>query len=343
MNNPVVSAILLLAILSFPGTASAWKLRLTPVEDAFAQDLSKQNQSQIPFLDGASPIHQQLTLAVFDCTPLVDCKTGLEHEDIHMADVQTGVRWNDFPTVWLTDNSTKGCLGKVSPLDRDKSRCYLMHLVRASLKNAEKDKGKNSKMSWGGRGHFGDLQFLHAMSPRNVSAGKNYENLLIWARFAYEISLGNTYDTNDWVTVVPGMSTFFRPGTRRIGDLMDYQFGVASRGIALGQLLHIAQDSYAACHTLRGPDGRIRKFYHYDGQDPVFHAKHDDDKDALKKVLASPRNPVTFGKALFAARAQRLEWEQVLPIFDAYLKPTDDTVVSERGTGCHQPNPAPEA
>lgn len=343
MKHHAISAILLFAVLTLPGTASAWKLRLTPIEDAFAKDLSQQSRSLIPFLDGASPIHQQLTRAVFDCTLMADCRTGLEHEDILMADVETGVRWNDFPTVWLTDNSTEGCLGKVSPLNREKSRCYLMHLVKASLKNAEKDKGKYSKMSWAGRGHFGDLQFLHAMSPRNVSAGKNYENLLIWARFAYEISLGNKYDTNDWVTVVPGMSTFFRPGTRRIGDLMDYQFGAASRGIALGQLLHIAQDSYAACHTDRGPDGRIRKFYHFDGQDPTFHANHDNNPEELKKVLASPQNPVTFGKALFAARAQRLEWEHVLPIFEAYLKPTDDTVVSERGAGCHQPNAAPEA
>lgn len=343
MNLPAISAILLLAVLAFPGTASAWKLHLSPVDVVYADGLSKQSRSRIPFLDGASPIHEQLTRAVFGCELKGPCATGLEHENILIAEVETGVRWNDFPTVWFTDNTTEGCLGKASPLDRAKTRCYLMHLVRASFKNAEQSKGKYSKMSWAGRGHFGDLQFLHAMSPRNVSAGQNYENLLIWARFAYEVSLGDKYDTKDWVTVVPGMSTFFRPGTRRIGDLMDYQFGPASRGIALGQLPHIVQDSYAACHTDRGPDGKIRKFYHFDGQDPTFHARHDENPDELKKVLAGTQNPVDFGQKLFQARIQRLEWEQVQPLFDAYLKPVDDTVISERGAGCQQPNAAPEA
>ncbi|MBR8655032.1 hypothetical protein KDH83_17150 [Achromobacter sp. Marseille-Q0513] len=325
-------AVLGCAMLLGATPAWAWKLHLSPMDDVSGLVAGKV-KNRIPYLDGASPLHEQMTLAVFSCVSVSDCKTGLEGEGIRIRDVLDGVRWNDFPTLWFTGNSREKCLGKVSPLDPRKASCYLNHLLLASADKGMANRGRKSSQSWAARGHFGDLQFLHGMGKPGAPAGETYENLLVWARFSYEVSLG-THALNEDVTRVAGMENFFFQGARQIGDLMDYRFDASARGIALGQLLHIVQDSYAFCHARRNAAGELEAFNTYSDQSGILHGRHDDDREALRNVLAQPHSPTTFGRELFLARKQRLPWSEVRPIFDAYIKPTQPWETAKPGKGC---------
>lgn len=136
---------------------------------------------------------------------------------------------------------------------------------------------------------------------------------------------------------IPGFEKMFIRGARRVGDLLDYRFNSArlpAAGVALGQMLHIGQDSFAGCHTERDADGRILRFLNYAAQDAKKHAHFDEDKNKIDAFTRKRLNPVDFGSRLLSMRADGKSWEEVEPLIAEYFKPLDDAPISSAGAQC---------
>lgn len=129
------------------------------------------------------------------------------------------------------------------------------------------------------RSHFGDLQFLHAMADRDeLDASVTRGKVLGWAELMYRVATGEIAEaTSVGAVTVPLIRELFRNerdwpvskllGVTGIGDVQKR---------ALGSLLHLLQDSYAAGHVERESLGGTRRgkivcFYSYANQN---HGKH---------------------------------------------------------------------
>jgi hypothetical protein len=91
------------------------------------------------------------------------------------------------------------------------------------------------------------------------------------------------------------------------------------QGIALGQILHIVQDSFARCHAERDSTGAIVRFHTYVCQDSDEHRKHDESDTDIAALLERPLNPVAFGRRLLELRAARADWSKVSELLDEYF------------------------
>ncbi|MBL8523048.1 MAG: hypothetical protein JNN20_05110 [Betaproteobacteria bacterium] len=158
------------------------------------------------------------------------------------------------------------------------------------------------------------------MTPADQSAEQTICLIKGWARFAYDVSLGNSKLDNDFVKVAPAeIKHLFYPGARRVYDLMDYRNDASAKGIALGQILHIVQDSFSYSHVERDADGKVVKFLNYLEQKFADHKRHDRDVDEINAVLGRNLNPVAFGRELLALRARRAEPREVEVLLDRYF------------------------
>lgn len=99
-------------------------------------------------------------------------------------------------------------------------------------------------------------------------------------------------------------------------------------------MLHIAQDSFAGCHTERNKDGAVLRFFSYAQQKTSEHSKYDKDPDKTQAALSGPLTPVLFGKELLELRIANREWQDVIPLIDKYLRPMDGSVRAVAGAHC---------
>ena len=155
-------------------------------------------------------------------------------------------------------------------------------------------------------------------------------------RSAYKASRDELDPRSDAHAVeVEGMKKHFVRGSRKVGDLFNYRFKKAQvRGVALGQMLHIAQDSFAGCHTERDKYGAIVRFLSYGQQSSSKHADYDTDPQKVKAALSGPLNPVMFGQELLELRLQNREWKDVEPLVRRYFGPVDGAVKAAAGAHC---------
>lgn len=158
----------------------------------------------------------------------------------------------------------------------------------------------------------------------------------MWMEFAYRASRDEFDLRSDASAVgVEGLNKFFVRGSRKVGDLFNYRFKKAQvRGVALGQMLHVAQDSFAGCHTERNKDGAIVRFLSYEQQKGSKHADYDRDPQKVKTALSGPLTPVAFGQELLELRVQNKEWKDVEPLIARYFGPVDATVKAAAGAHC---------
>ena len=318
------------------GSAGAFSLDVREVHGYFER--STEARSRIPFLDGSEPIHERLTDQTLECGKQASLCERLQKIGVQAADIREGVRSNDFPAQYLNSQAVPWCKNRVLRISRDGDvACILGSFVRAS-----ENRAKFSNQSWanarpfGMRGHFGDLQFLHSMAPEGQQAGATYAGVLMWMEFSYRASRSE-FDLRSDAYAVPvaGMNGYFVKGARKVGDLFNYRFTKEQvQGIALGQMLHIAQDSFAGCHTERNKDGTVIGFFSYAQQKTSEHAKYDKDADKTQAALSGPLNPVMFGKELLELRVANKEWYEVKPLIERYFRPVDDSVRAVAGAHC---------
>lgn len=321
---------------SLASTSLAFSLDVREVHEYFKRN--QEERSQIPFLDGNAPIHEQLTDQALKCGVAGSFCDRLANLGIRSDDIREGVRSNDFPAQYLDSNAAWWCKGRVLRITNDGH----VGCILGSFAKASNNRDMFKKDAWarqrpfGMRGHFGDLQFLHAMAPLEQTAGATYDGIAMWMEFAYRASL-DEFDLRTYADALPvkGMSQYFVRGSRRAGDLLNYRFDKATaRGVALGQMLHIAQDSFAGCHVKRNSEGKVVRFLSYEKQTSSRHAEHDRDREKVEAALSGPLNPVKFAERLFELRLAGKGWEHVEPLVKEYFHPVDRGTRAEAGSHC---------
>lgn len=294
--------------------------------------------AKVPFLDGNEPVHEQLTDKALDCGRAGSLCERLARIGITRKQLLEGVRSSDFPAAYFTEDTFPPCLKRLLRITVDADVVCIMASYgnAASSKELFKNRAWTMRRSFGVRGHFGDLQFLHAMAPEGQSAETSYQHIRMWMAFAYRASRGEFDLTSDAHAVpVKGMDRFFWRGARKVGDLLDYRFTAPhASAVALGQMLHLAQDSFAHCHTRRDANGQITQYLSYLYQNKTAHGAHDKDLEHIKALQSQTLNPVAFARDLLEMRVANQPWEAVEPLIERYFKPTAGAPPAARGQGC---------
>lgn len=330
-------------LLSATNPASAFSLRADLVAGYYDRPGNVQAREYVPFLDGHKAVHQMLTVESLECGKPDGACESLKAQGITIGAVMDGVRWNDFPAVWLDRQSAPWCMGRILRVTNNGDiSCIVGSMVRAAT-NATRfaaDEKWAFERPISMRGHFGNLQFWHAMAPQDQPAEVTYKRIRMWMEFAYRASLGEFDLMSDMHAVhVRGMEEFFLQGSRRVGDLLDYRYNrekLRTQGIALGQMLHIAQDSFAPCHVERDSDGRIVRFLSYGNQDHKKHSHFDEDDSAIEAAKSGRLNPVDFGRQLLKLRAAGEKWPVVELLVAEYFEPKDGREPAAVGKACQK-------
>jgi len=294
--------------------------------------------SKVPFLDSSEPIHEILTDKALQCGVAGALCERLSKIGITRSYIHEGLRSSDFPAAYFTEDTFVTCRNRLLRITNDSDvACILASYGNAaSSKHLFNNRNWTMRRSLGVRGHFGDLQFMHSMAPEGQSAEESYKHIRMWMEFAYRVSR-HEFDLKSDVSQVSvsGMKTFFVRGARKVGDLFDYRFTYPRAGaVALGQMLHIAQDSFARCHTRRDLNGQIIQFLSYLHQDTSSHRAHDNDMVYVESLERLPLNPISFAKELLEMRAADKSWEEVQSLIERYFKPAPNSPSAARGQGC---------
>lgn len=213
----------------------------------------------------SSPIHEGLTQASIHLATKIESRCGARLEAIPSAverHIVRGAVWNDDPLRYLPENQFDWL---VSYMDGETGRRPIDYRFDHLYQS-----------------HFGPLQFLHAMGP--ASHGIKQE-VLMWSELVFRIGQGQLGPTSTFKEVTKVLSSesagpferLFaspRPGwdlRKLFLDRCDSVWQVGGRskltcrsavakagerndalkGVSVGSLLHVIQDSYSASHVVR--------------------------------------------------------------------------------------------
>lgn len=171
------------------------------------------------------------------------------------------------------------------------------------------------------RGHFGDMQFMHAMTSPNESTEDTRNNILMWIEFLYKVSIGEYKRETKFSSIkINGLDRYFSRHQDweiqwllqpkwRLSDPNDFKYH------ALGALLHTLQDSYSKSHTMRTrfptaacPYGRILGFYNYKEQTSSSHGVYDSRKAYENSIFDVTSNPVSASAKLIEFSINKADW-----------------------------------
>jgi len=269
------------------------------------------------------PVHEQMTLRSLAVATgkAADDWVGLAGTDSGRSMVY-GVRWNDSPYVVRTGAMYWIC--RVKKQAANSLPCWGSQWLYGTTHPQHKVDDKTS-LAMIVRSHFYDMQFLHAMSEKDVQADEVREKILMWAELVALIQAGMVVDDTRFEQVVPMLSTTARihwaelfparPGLPNNKNMAKWRVGTMFRAdrdrsaynlkdVALGSFLHIVQDSYAGGHTEREMAdgdrfawGDVREFHTYQGQNKTWHSCNDHNPINAKWAAAAgdKRNPVSVG------------------------------------------------
>lgn len=234
-----------------------------------------------------------------------------------------GVFWNDDPERLLCPWCSYFHINKWGPI-------WASRFLEAKAKATKVDAQVHftSGNSLLARSHFGDLQFLHAMTGRSgVPASVTLEKILDWAEFTYKIASGTIRPDAPIKDIKQAaiLKLFVNDPAILEGTVADLFHNGAVRRVALGSLLHMMQDSYSQSHVNRfdqtSPQrrfcrGAIRGFHAYVGQDGEKHAAADLWPEGIAESASSRApfcDPVSAGARLlsFADPLTAASWPEV--------------------------------
>ncbi len=298
------------------------------------------------------PVHEEITNRIYGCEGDQAVCAGEEGSRVPVA-VLAGVRWNDDPPFRMSAMQAKGTKCKTSETIRFETQpyCWAMLFEDADRRAASGRRfGPGDAMLY--RTHFGDLQFLHSMASRDGEPAEiTRANLMGWIEFAWRGSLGEyTIDTRLRNIHIPAIQAAFGKTEWRLLDL--YTQG-ASGGlrrdiddVAFGSLLHAVEDSFAAGHVDREESsgtvrcsagaistvapGVIREFHAYNQQDHGLHAEADS-RASFMRQFQQAGHVVQVGRGLIEARAARLSWEAMSPLFECLFTVADPNAGASPG------------
>jgi hypothetical protein len=293
--------------------AHAWEIN--PTENRHQQGDSP---GVIPF----GPLHETITWNALDCAldpglakdvyglkacaPLSFAERAREPGNDDSALIR-GVWWNDDPEQLLNSVNYPR---------------FAINMARAE-RDAREPGGIDSSSRMQYRSHYGDLQFLHAMATADGERpGETRRKLLDWMEFAYAVASGrlDTSLTLGEIDMATPREFFAGRSEWTVAELFNPRESLGEDMLpehALGSMLHVIEDSFAAGHTARGaaaapfcPYGTVLQFHAYQSEDSDRHAKADA-QDAL--LAADPR--------LVPVVARMIELQRVGADWSAEVRP----------------------
>jgi hypothetical protein len=221
-----------------------------------------------------------------------------------------GVWWNDDPAQQLNS----------------------VHFAKYAIdmKRAERDSRTPGEITSSSRmlsrSHYGDLQFLHSMATADGEpAGETRRKVLDWMEFAYAVASGRLDPslTLGEIDMATPREFFASRSTRTVSQLFNPEESLGEGTLAehaLGSMLHVVEDSYAAGHTGRNPApapfcpfGTVLQFRAYQSEDADRHGEADS-HDAL--LAADPRLVPVVARMIELQRAGA-DWEaEVRPFLE---------------------------
>lgn len=251
------------------------------------------------------PVHEELTARALRAAGMIGMKD--KYTSRKAWEYVRGALWNDDPEGLLFDDKDWTKQWRPSTT-KYSSGAKFVTKFKSGERAAEKGKKLGpAEVSLLKRSHFGDLQFLHGMAVEGEKAATTRANMLRWAEFTYKVGTGeiggNTLLAQVPVAGIPELFPVLRKGTtvemlfcirgnlRRLADV---------KKRAIGSLLHMVQDTFAASHTEReyekiqwrgkggvakeeGKVGKIKGFLSYTGQEKKKHAAKDVPSGYAKK------------------------------------------------------------
>lgn len=303
----------------------------------------KKYQSYWDFVERFSVnAHEQISRLAYDCaaqftSEVRACRPagGGKLDGLDADNIIHGVRWNDdpnnffrsgLPLTWFSWMAQAEGMAEVQRIDP------LQH-----------------------RSHYGDLQFLHAMSLASRSYEETRKDVLDWAHFAYDVATGvikpgarlakleaehafagyfsGLKKKADWTV----RDLFANIGDyKRLGSLNLTSAQV--RAMALGALLHTVQDSYSTSHAEReGLDYHIVSWLDYGSQHSTCHTGGDGELDFLKSEKVLETKVVLNSAWIIDAVARKERWgDGVSDQFANVIFPTGGVFRSSDGGACQK-------
>ncbi|KAK1846719.1 hypothetical protein CCHR01_10637 [Colletotrichum chrysophilum] len=168
---------------------------------------------------------------------------GTEYKSLNADqwEYMRGLIWSDDPT----------CLLFVDSKEKNNQMSAATDFLGEFLTGEESGLTKRS--------HFGDLQFLHAMSSQaNEDPNVTKKNMIDWLEIMYKLAIGQNVTATDTLgtrfpdrfnaSSIPSDDVSIKQ--LFLGTTPSYQHADIPKR-ALGNCLHMIQDSYAIGHTLR--------------------------------------------------------------------------------------------
>lgn len=235
-----------------------------------------------------------------------------------------GVWWNDDPRHFLHDN----------------------HVVSAALQWSDaQSNGRKFRRSSGRywhpymrrllyRSHFGDLQFLHSMAGKTSEPEAETQHRIIsWFAFAYGVATGDVRSDMKLRDLAPPLAAAFADERSwTVEELFKPRPSMSKlplSELALGSMLHAAQDSYSSSHTRRVmmpsaacPQGRVAEFHSFLHQDTDQHREQDSRASlhhSTATIFTATQNPVEASARLILLVRRRADWSSVV---EPYLRST---------------------
>ena len=361
------ATLLLSAVLvtTAAGPARAWQLapEATATERGLAA-MSGQLQQAINrgVFQGIAvvgkPVHEDITRRALRCP--IDASTDVPRWpgcEVDTRLLEAGVRWNDDPAFKFSKGlgNYPGCIPEHTVRLVTQPLCWV-RVFKDGERTAARGvrlTGRNSNLL--ARSHFGDLQFLHAMAvAEGEAAEQTQRNILAWAEFTWRTSMGDPgFDAQRVVSQLPidGFAERFQHNRGwRIQDLFalgnpGVRDAEAIRKIALGSLIHVVEDSFAAGHVDRAPPpsgatcagqpapGLIREFHAYPKQDARRHGAADA-PEALRAHESGARpNVVDVVRMLGILWGSGASWEDAHPYLACVFALAPDARPSSPGEG----------
>jgi hypothetical protein len=358
---------------------ATYAFQVAPLGSAFEARLTNETESSLARVAGRlgillkKPVHEEIIQLGFGC-PVAeidlrsnnDCRGGDAGFASHF--VIYGVRWNDLPPFRLNEgqgtrckkfaSSTPACNATQTVRFSTQPECwYCLFKEAAEVANTKKITGceRGAEFVQGTlmtRSHFGDLQFLHAMSRDEGTAPEaTRRKILQWIEFAWRVFTKEIRpDTLLNSVEIPTIREHFGCSQWTVADIY-----VLGRGqwllpklsdIAFGSVVHTVEDSFAAAHTTREPaelhaicptnpplprPGRIVEFHTYGSQDSEKH-DHGDSREAMAESSSgSLPDIVEVARQLYEFWDSNASWERVQPYFECVFDLSADSRNSSPG------------
>jgi hypothetical protein len=296
--------------------AAAWEIN--PTENRHEQG---EHLGVIPF----DPLHETITWNALDCVldetllrdtdglkrclPLSFAERAKEPGNDDSPLIR-GVWWNDDPEQLLNSVNYPRFAVNMARAERDAR-------TPGEITAA-------SRMQY--RSHYGDLQFLHAMATADrESAGETRRKMLDWLEFAYAVASGRLAPslTLGEIDMATPREFFANQGDWTVARLFNPRESLGEDQLpehALGSMLHVIEDSFAAGHTGRSaaaapfcPFGTVLQFHAYQSEDSDKHAA----ADAHAALLAADPRLVPVVARMIELQRAGADWEaEVRPFLE---------------------------